>query len=819
MPRAMSTTVSERSHARWFWAVAALAGLVAVGFALWISFRLGGSGTTDAVDDLGELLAALVAAGLCAMAALRLPRARVGWWFLAAASFSWAAGEAVWCYYDLGRGIVVPFPSLADVGFLAAVPLTVVGLLLLPAAAGSTTWRLRGLLDGMLIAGSMFFVSWATVLGPVFRQHEGGAFAQTVSLAYPIGDVVIASVVIILAVHHKGRSRMSLGLVLAGMLAFALADSSFAYLTAVNSYGIGNVVDTGWVLGYLLIGLGALRAVTQPGEAIPDTTPTTGWRVLGPYVPLATAGAVFVWRIANGQPLREVGQLVCFALALVMSARQILVLFENLSLTRQLENRVEARTAELRHRAFHDPLTDLPNRALFNEHLINAVHRRGRAGQSLAVLFVDLDGFKRVNDLYGHTTGDKLLRAVANRLTRALRTADTVARLGGDEFAVLLEGPPMASNPDAAAQRVLRALERPLRIGPHRITVGASIGIAVDANGDETAEELLRNADLAMYTAKAKGGRHAERFATEMHSTVLERMRLEAELRSALAHDEFFLLYQPVIDLISGVTRGVEALIRWDHPRRGLVSPVEFIPAAETTGLIVPIGAWVLRQACAQAQSWALNEGATLQLNVNVSAVQLADAGLTDVVAAALADSGLDPAQLTLEITESVIMDDLPDAIAALYALRALGVKLAIDDFGTGYSSLSALRDLPVDTLKIDRSFVTGITNGKGASDLAEHIVQLAEDFGLHTVAEGVEQLDQAAALTRIGCESAQGFLFSRPVEPDEILVLLRAGSFDLTHEVARARTRRSAGRETDPVDRATLPIMSPRIAATSSDN
>ncbi|HEX4654336.1 MAG TPA: EAL domain-containing protein [Mycobacteriales bacterium] len=466
-----------------------------------------------------------------------------------------------------------------------------------------------------------------------------------------------------------------------------------------------------------------------------------------------------------------------------MSARQILVLRENLSLTRRLENRVEARTAELHHRAFHDALTDLPNRALFNEHLINAVRRRGRGGQSLAVLFVDLDGFKRVNDLYGHATGDRLLRAVAQRLTRTLRTADTVARLGGDEFAVLLEGPPVAGDPDTAAQRVLRALERPLRIGPNRITVGASIGIAVDVNGDETAEELLRNADLAMYTAKANGGQHAERFATEMHSAVLERMRLEAELRSALAHDEFFLLYQPVIDLASGVTRGVEALIRWDHPRRGLVSPVEFIPAAEATGLIVPIGAWVLRQACAQVQSWTVTEGAVLQLNVNVSAVQLADAGLPDAVAAALADSGLDPAQLTLEITESVIMDDLPGAIAALHAVRALGVKLAIDDFGTGYSSLSALRDLPVDTLKIDRSFVTGITHGKAATDLAQRIVQLAEDFGLHTVAEGVEQPDQAAALTRIGCESAQGFLFSRPVEPSEILVLLRAGSAEMVDE------------------------------------
>jgi len=715
------------------------------------------------------------------MAALRLPRARAGWSLLAAACLSWAAGEAVWSYYDLGRGIAVPFPSLADVGFLAAVPLTIIGLLLLPAAAGSTTWRLRGLLDGMLIAGSLFFVSWATVLGPVFRQHQGGALAQTVSLAYPVGDVVIASVVIILAIHHKGRSRMSLGLVLAGMLAFALADSSFAYLTAVNSYGIGNVVDTGWVLGYLLIGLGALRAMTHPSEASLDAAPATRWRVLGPYVPLAVAGVVFMWRIATGQPLREVGQLVSFGLVLVMSARQILVLLENLSLTRQLENRVEARTAELHHRAFHDVLTDLPNRSLFNEHLINAVRRRGRGGQSLAVLFVDLDGFKRVNDLYGHATGDQLLREVAHRLTRTLRTADTVARLGGDEFAVLLEGPPMA-RADTAAQRVLRALERPVRIGSNRIAVRASIGIAVDANGDETAEELLRNADLAMYTAKANGGHHAERFATQMHSAVLERMRLEAELRSALAHDEFFLLYQPVIDLASGATRGVEALIRWDHPRRGLVSPVEFIPAAETTGLIVPIGAWVLREACAQAQSWALTEGATLQLNVNVSAGQLADAGLPDVVAAALADSGLDPARLTLEITESVIMDDLPAALVALHTLRALGVKLAIDDFGTGYSSLSALRDLPVDTLKIDRSFVRGITDGTSASDLAQRIVQLADDFGLHTVAEGVEQPDQAAALTRIGCESAQGFLFSRPVQPSEFLALLRAGSFELVH-------------------------------------
>ena len=769
-----------KRHWSWFWLAALLLGLVSAVFALWVALRVGGSRMTDAVDDIGELVAALVAAGACGVAAYRLKSARAGWALLSASSFAWAAGETVWSYYDLGRGVQVPFPSLADVGFLAAVPLAIAGLLRFPCAARSRASDLRGLLDGLLIGGSVFFVSWVTVLGPLYRHHQGGVLTQSVSLAYPVSDIVIASLVVILATRPGTQNRMSLGLVLIGMLAFALADSSFAYLTTVKSYGIGNVLDTGWVVGYFLIALGALRALSHPTEPTSERSHPTVWTILGPYLPTTMAGGVFVWRVATHQPLRAVAALAGLGVVLVMSVRQVLVLFDNLALTRQLEARIEERTAELHHQAFHDGLTGLANRALFNQYLSNAVRRRTRSGAALAVLFIDLDGFKRVNDLHGHGVGDSLLRMLASRFQKTLREADTIARLGGDEFAILLEGEPLASDPGRVAYRLLKCMERPFRIGTSRLTLQASIGISTDQVGYETPEELLRNADLAMYTAKANGKHSYEIYAREMHSVILERMRTEAELRSALEHDEFVLHYQPVMELATGAIQGVEALIRWNHPRRGLLHPDEFISIADATRLIVPIGAWVLRQACLDAQARILRtDQQSLWLSVNLSTPQLEDEHLIATVSAALADSGMDPDRLTLEITESMIMDDLSHAIVVLKGLRDLGVKIAIDDFGTGYSSLSALRDLPLDTLKIDRSFVTSIAQRKASADLARRIFQLATDFHLHTVAEGVEQQDQLEVLQRLGCESIQGFLFSRPLAAADLDVFLQRASSD----------------------------------------
>ena len=329
---------SARRRGDSFWLYASLFGLLSVAFTVWLVIRIDGPRVTDAIDDLGELVAALVAGTACGVASRRLKAARTGWALLSASSFAWAAGEVVWTYYDLGRGIQVPFPSLADLGFLAAVPLAVAGLAFFLRSSESNASHFRWLLDGILIGGSVFLVSWTTVLGPLFSQHQGGVLAQCVSLAYPVSDIVIASLVVIVATRSGTRNRASLGLVLVGMLAFAVADSSFSYLTELDNYGIGTALDSGWVIGYLLVALGAVWAVTHPTEATPDGLRVTRWTVLGPYLPGVMAGAVFLWRVAGGQAPGRVTVFAGLGVVVAMSIRQILVLFENLSLTSRLES-------------------------------------------------------------------------------------------------------------------------------------------------------------------------------------------------------------------------------------------------------------------------------------------------------------------------------------------------------------------------------------------------------------------------------------------------------------------------------------------------
>jgi diguanylate cyclase (GGDEF)-like protein/PAS domain S-box-containing protein len=437
---------------------------------------------------------------------------------------------------------------------------------------------------------------------------------------------------------------------------------------------------------------------------------------------------------------------------------------------------------QLQHQAFHDPMTGLPNRALFADRLGHALARADRRRESLAVLFLDLDEFKTVNDGIGHEAGDELLVAVAGMLLASLRPMDTAARLGGDEFAILLEDLTEADAAEHAADRILAALETPIKIAGRELVIGASIGIASPTTKRESGAEIMRNADSAMYSAKRRGkGRH-ETFAPAMQEAVIRRLELAGEMRRALELGEFAVHYQPVVLLSDESITGFEALVRWNHPRRGLVAPREFIPEAEETGQIIAIGRLVLEQACRQASLWqdTCLEGHAPSMSVNVSARQFRDPALCDSVIEALASAGLDASSLTLEITESTIMEDTDAAFQRLESLKALGVRLAIDDFGTGYSSLSYLRRLPVDVLKVDKSFVDGIVGGGQAFALAQVIVSIGQTLQLDTVAEGVEKSAQAAALRRMGCEVAQGFHFARPMAADDISRLLSTRSASL---------------------------------------
>jgi diguanylate cyclase (GGDEF)-like protein len=432
---------------------------------------------------------------------------------------------------------------------------------------------------------------------------------------------------------------------------------------------------------------------------------------------------------------------------------------------------VRRRTGELRHQALHDALTGLPNRVLALDRAEQMLATDER--KHVAALYVDLDGFKQVNDTFGHAAGDELLRMVAGRLSTVVRAGDTAARLGGDEFVVLLAGIGPDSAPARVAERLLEVLARPYDLGAtvgRQLSVTASVGLAEGPR--DSADELLRDADLALYEAKAAGRNRCERFRSGMQSACEQRLTLEMDLAEAIDRRELFLVYQPTFDLRSERMTGVEALIRWRHPRLGVVSPNDFIPMAERSGLIVPIGRWVLEEASRQAAAWR-RCGHHIGVSVNVSARQLDGDGLIEDVRHALTRSGLEPASLTLEVTETALMRD-PDAAAErLATLRVLGVRIAIDDFGTGYSSLAYLRRFPADVLKIDRSFVEGVATSTEAAALVHTLVQLGQSLGLETLAEGIEHRAQLQVLLREHCDVGQGFLFSRPLEPEAVAELL----------------------------------------------
>jgi diguanylate cyclase (GGDEF)-like protein/PAS domain S-box-containing protein len=876
---------------------------------LWLAslvWGLGGPRATQAISNFG-LIAAAGAAGITCVRTARSSGAQQSrmWTLLGASALSWGSGQAAWTWYETVLGRDVPFPSVADVGYLAAVPLAAAALISLPFAAQSLVGRVRQVLDGLMIAASLLLASWVLVLSPLFRAGGDNLLSQSISLAYPIGDVVVGTIVLfVLARARMGRGTRGTPLPLlgGGLVAIAVADSGFVYLTASESYSSGALIDAGWFLGYILILLAARKPTASP---VDEEEAHAGVDRMGLFLPyIAVLGAVVVSTIGHLQQ----GTLDSFAawcrsfIILALVGRQVLSLLENLSLARHLESRVVERTAELRaseqrfqalvqhssevvilvdrhanveyvsesmtrvfgygeahlqgrplsrifdadagtrlreglaevaerpygvlelelplqhrdghrctvqvtitnlldnpsvgglvlntrdiserrqledqlsHQAFHDSLTALANRALFKDRVDHALLRTKRQTPSVAVLFLDLDGFKEVNDSLGHAAGDRLLIQVGQRLGACVRPSDTVARFGGDEFAVLIEDASDDLDVTMVAERVLEGLRQPFVVNGRELHVRGSMGIAKMESDVEGADQLLRNADLAMYRAKAAGRGGYERYDPEMHTELVQRVQLEADLRRALDDGELFLHYQPTIDLASGQIVGAEALARWHHPTRGLVPPTEFIPLAESSGLIQRLGAWVLREACRQAAVWQQanpQRDKPVTLSINLSGKQLQHEQVVEDVANALRDSGLPPESLVLEMTESVLMDDSETVLDILRRLKALGPRLAIDDFGTGYSSLSYLHRFPVDILKIDRSFVERLSHASDNAELARTVVRLGQSLQLQTVAEGVEDSTQFLTLRRMGCDIGQGYYFGRPMESEDMERLL----------------------------------------------
>ncbi len=467
------------------------------------------------------------------------------------------------------------------------------------------------------------------------------------------------------------------------------------------------------------------------------------------------------WRILRADGTCVEVEVTCRNLREDRTVHGLVLTLRDVTERRELER-------QLTHRAFHDSLTGLANRVLFQDRVAHAVSRAGRDGAVIGVLFLDLDDFKVVNDTLGHSSGDELLVAVAQRLTGVLRPHDTAARLGGDEFAALIEGATSPAELEEVAERIVRALASPFAIDRGLAGGGASVGVAttVEAAG---AEELLRHADLALYAAKTAGKGQWRRYQATLHTAMVERMELRAALEQAITDGDFTLRYQPIVYLDRGDLAGFEALVRWQHPTHGLIPPNQFIEVAEESGLIVPLGRWVLEQALVEAAGWTPGHGQRRPyVSVNVSARQVRAGGFVEGVRAALAGSGLPPQLLMLEITESLLLRDDQQIFADLAALHELGVKIAIDDFGTGYSSLSYLQQFPIDVLKIDKSFIDSTTASAKQTALVEAIIRLAGTLDLQVIAEGIEDIAQRDVLTRMGCPLGQGYLFARPLTATE---------------------------------------------------
>ena len=881
------------------WAVAA----AVVVFSGWLALQLGGQWVTfTLVDNIGEILAPVVAAVVCGLRARReTGRLRTSWLLLGASCLAWGAGQVVWTYYELIAHREVPFPSLADIGYLAAVPLAAAGLLAQGASARRRVAQFRTVLDGTIIAAAVLFISWATVLGPTFHAGGNSVLEQILALAYPVGDVVTIALVIFMLAGGRAANRLPVTIVGAGLAAIALADSGFAYATQAGIYATARYIDIGWFVGYLVVALGALHPDRRrTAEVESRATNTLG--VVLPYVPVFVAFSVAAAKMTLGHGLDAFSEATGFVLVAVVVLRQVLAVLEHAALARALESRVAERTVELsererhfrslvqngsdlilltdpqgtvryaspsterllgcaptafvgttltsfvhpddreqvqpiltaaearpgavlttewrmrhadggwrwmetmttsrladtavaavvlnsrdvserkaaeeqlHHQAFHDTLTGLANRALFRDRLEHAITAIARRGGTVGVLFLDLDDFKTVNDTAGHVTGDALLEAVALRLSTLVRPGDTVARLGGDEFAILVEELADIQAVSDLAERIQESMRQPFLVEGNELFIRASAGIRVVSEPHVAADEVLRAADVAMYVAKSDGKGCYRIFDPAMHEALVERLALQADLKHAVERAELVVYYQPLVSLTDERIVGVEALVRWQHPNRGLVPPVEFIPIAEQTGVIVPMGAWILETACTQMRELDATGTGGLDLSVNVSVRQLVEPGFVTEVADILDRTGFPAHRLVLELTESMLIENTDTVLDVLHQLRDLGLRLAIDDFGTGFSSLAYLAKLPVAELKIDRSFVAAMAEDSANDRMVRSIVKLAHDFHLHIVAEGIEDAEAMAHLRTLGCEQGQGYYFAKPMPAAALAAYLRQG-------------------------------------------
>lgn len=903
--------------------VQAWTGLVAVllfqaVFVGWIVVEPWGEVALTRFDDISLTLISCAATVACALSALRYRGTRHGtaWALVAGGLLFNTFGELAWGVQELAIPGEVPFPSVADIGYLGLYPLAFLGLLLMPQAPTSPSHRLRLGLDLLISMGALVLVSWRLILDPLLTEGGLSTAADAVSLIYPISDLALTLGAAILMLR-AGRNLSTLTLLLLGLGFFSIAasDSLYAYLTQTGAYNSGSYIDIGWASGYNFITISAIvsasRGVNLDQASSGGRRPVTWLRTVAIHAPLIPLATLLV--IDGVQGSTSVVLLTGFlSIACLTFIRQLMTISENRALNEQLEDltaklsvkvqdqrlTLQRKTDEMRQseelfsKAFHagpaalaitrvrddtfinandaflrlsgfaldevigkssadlriwanaqereqigkllaekgtaagisatfraksgrlvdtlvsatlvevsgeqcvftigfditeqriaeetikrlayyDPLTQLPNRTLLQDRLNSALNDAQRDSRNLALLLIDFGNFNKINETLGHGTGDRALKQIAADLKRLTQKRQTLARVGGNVFSTLLEDAGAAEAEDFAAN-ILKSLGPPRRIHGREFNFKISIGIATYPDQGEDAETLLRNADTALHRVKQeRGGFHAV-YSPGMRKNVVEQVELEAALRQALKEGQFVLYYQPQVNLRTGLISGVEVLSRWNHPEKGIITPVQFIPLAEEMGLIVEMDERVIRQAAVAHAAWT-RLGLGVPIAVNLSALQFSGENFPQWIARLLSETKIAPANLRLEITEGTVVQDVERTVEILRQVRAMDVEIAVDDFGTGYSSLSYLKYLPVNTVKIDRAFVKGLPTDERDLTLTTAIVNMAHSLGLTVVAEGVETVDQRRVLQDIGCDEFQGYLFSQPVPEPQLLELLKS--------------------------------------------
>jgi diguanylate cyclase len=749
---------------------------VGVALAVLLIFRWGGEGAVRTLDSM--ILVALSAyASVCAVVAARHAHGsgRRAWTMMAVALVAWTAGTLIWSFFaiTLGRN---PFPSPADGCYVAFTVFAWLAMSLFP------TWSLQGLrlrivLDGITVMLCLFLLMWTLVLHGTYDSylavHRG---IPVVQLLFPLGDLAALTTALQTVVRAEARHRWELWLLTTAIAFMTLTHLGYAHLVANGHFRTGGLIDLGWAVALIAFAAAAqlsLRSPSQPRPAAFLSSNTSLWL---PYLPLLLAGTVGPPMIMSG-----VESVIVPLVVVAVCCRQSVAAWEN--------RRLLSAAAD---EALKDPLTGLANRTLFYDRLTHVMMLRQREDRSVAVVSIDLDDFKLVNDSLGHPVADTILVSVGERITACVRPGDTVARLGGDEFALLLEG--RADHSYLVAGRVVEAFDQPFIIEGEKMLLRPSVGIAL-ASSDEpdlAPEALMKRADMAMYAAKRSRSSGLHSFSPDMAlggpdvmglaGRATDRpagdgaahIRLLGELRQAIDRAELDLVYQPKMNLRSGRVVGMEALLRWPHPQLGVLRPDEFMALVRQHGLMRQVTGFVVTRALDDAAHWEAS-GTGAAVAVNVFAPDLKDAALPDALCEALRSRDLPPSLLTVEITEDLILNDIDRVTAVLHRLREQGIRIAIDDFGSGFSALAYLRDLPIDEVKLDRQFISSITEDRRAAAVVRAVIDLTHELGVTVVAEGIEDAGTADWLREHGCDIGQGYYFGAPIAASMIPQLMAA--------------------------------------------